>query len=182
MNLRSVRCLPVAAVLACAATAPVHADQFQPFGEVRGYPSGAIISAGLGRGFGDNYYASAHGAYNFVDRGSNGEFDNEEGFGSGFGVTVDKFFQPAQTGWFVGGRAEMFVLDIDYRDPGVRGSSDTTVFQPTARGGYGWQFAGGRYGLVAALSVGAEINVDTNGEDVGEGAILLGGLAFTFKP
>ena len=94
-----------------------HADQYQPFGEVRGYPSGAIISAGLGRGFGDHYYASAHAAYNFVDRGDNGEFENEDGGGFGFGVTLDKFFQPAQTGWFVGGRAELFFLGIDYRDP-----------------------------------------------------------------
>lgn len=187
MSLRSARLLPAAASLALTAaalatTAPARADQYQPIGEIRGYPSGAILSAGLGRGFGDNYYASAHGAYNFVDRGSNGEFQNEDGGGFGFGATVDKFFQPGQTGWFVGGRAELFFLEIDYRDPGVSGSSDITVFQPTARAGYGWQFAGGKYGLVAALSLGAEINVATDGPEVGEGAIVLGGLAFTFKP
>jgi hypothetical protein len=32
----------------------------------------------------------------------------------------------------------------------------------------------------AALSLGAEINVRTHGEDVGEGAILLGGLGVSF--
>ncbi len=182
MNLRSIRCFSAAALIGLAAVAPAQADQYQPNGEIRGYPSGAILSAGLGSGFGDHYYAAAHAAYNFVDRGSNGKFDNEDGGGFGFGITLDKFFQPAQTGWFVGGRAELFFLNIDYRDPGVSGSSDITVFQPTARGGYGWQFAGGQYGLVAALSLGAEINVSTDGRKVGEGAIVLGGLAFTFKP
>lgn len=165
------------------AAAPASADAYQPFAEVRGYPSGAIVSGGLGRGFGDHWYASAHGAYNIAERGNNGEFQNEEGGGFGFGGTLDKYFAADQTGWFVGGRAELFFLEIDYRDPGgVRGSSDITVLQPTARGGYGWQFGGGRYGLTAALSVGAEINIGTAGEEVGEGAIVLGGLAFTFKP
>ncbi|WP_293375112.1 hypothetical protein [Nevskia sp.] len=187
MNLRYPRLLRAAASLLLPAAALVtaasaQAHEYQPFGEIRGYPSGAILSAGLGHEYSDNWYGSVHGAYNFVDRGSNGEFDNEDGGGFGFGVTADKFFRASQTGWFVGARAELFFLEIDYRDPGVRGSSDTTVFQPTARGGYGWQFAGGKYGLVAALSVGAEINVATDGPEVGEGAILLGGVAFTFKP
>ncbi|WP_295685804.1 hypothetical protein [uncultured Nevskia sp.] len=170
------------AVLAALPCLPAHADQFQPSGEVRGYPSGAIVSGALGKSFGDNWYGALHGAWNFVDRGNNGKFDNEKGGGFGIGGTVDKYFEPRQNGWFLGGRAELFFLNIDYRDPGVRGSSDITVFQPTARAGYGWTFGDGHYGLTAALSLGAEINVDTSGADVGEGAIVLGGLAFTFKP
>jgi len=172
----------LAAAPALLAPPAVRAEPYQPAGEIRGYPSGVIVSAGLGRSFGDHWYAAAHGAYNVVDRGSNGKFQNEEGGGFGGGITLDKFQQPGQTGWFAGGRAELFFLEIDYRDPGVSGSSDITVFQPTARGGYGWQLGGGRYGLVAALSLGAEINVSTDGRKVGEGAIVLGGLAFTFKP
>lgn len=156
--------------------------RFQPAGEVRGYPSGAIVSAALGASLGDKAYGAVHAAYNFVDRGSNGEFQHEDGGGFGIGATIDQYFQPGQNGWFVGARTELMFLNINYRDPGVRGSSDITVFQPTARAGYGWTFAGGQYGLSAALSFGAEINVDTDGADVGEGAIVLGGLALTFKP
>lgn len=172
----------LAAAVAAFACLPALAEQYQPSGEVRGYPSGAIVSGGLGRSFGDHWYGSAHAAYNVVERGDNGRFDNEEGGGFGFGATVDKYFQLGQNGWFVGGRAELFFLDIDYRDPGRNGSSDVTVFQPTARAGYGWNFAGGHYGLTAALSLGAEINVATAGAAVGEGAVVLGGLAFTFRP
>ncbi len=179
------RIVAAVAVLAALPCLPARADQFQPSGEVRGYPSGVIVSGALGKSFGDNWYGALHGAWNFVDRGNNGKFDNEKGGGFGIGGTVDKYFEPRQNGWFLGGRAELFFLNIDYRnsgDPGVRGSSDITVFQPTARAGYGWTFGDGHYGLTAALSLGAEINVDTSGADVGEGAIVLGGLAFTFKP
>ncbi len=176
------RIAAVVAVFAMLACLPTRAEQFQPSGEVRAYPSGVIVSAALGKSFSDNWYGALHGAYNFVDRGDNGEFDNEDGGGFGIGGTVDKYFQPGQNGWFLGARAELFFLEIDYRDPGIRGTSDITVFQPTARAGYGWTFGGGHYGLTAALSLGAEINVDTRGAEVGEGAIVLGGLAFTFKP
>lgn len=176
------RIAAVMAALAALACAPARAEQFQPSGEVRGYPSGVIVSAALGKSFSDNWYGALHGAYNFVDRGSNGKFDHEDGGGFGIGGTVDKYVLPGQQGWFVGGRAELFFLNIDYRDPGISGASDITVFQPTARAGYGWTFGGGHYGLTAALSLGAEINVATDGAKVGEGAIVLGGLAFTFKP
>jgi len=47
--------------------------------------------------------------------------------------------------------------------------------------GHGWAFAGGQYGLTAALNLGAEINVHTDGAGASEGAIVLGGLALTFK-
>lgn len=177
---RAAGLLAAGALLAVSAQA--QSSQYQPAGEVRGYPSGVIVSAALGHAYADNWYGAVHGAYNFVDRGSNGKFQNEDGGGFGIGVTADKYFQPGQTGWFLGARAELFFLDIDYRDPGVSGSSDVTVFQPTARAGYGWSFAGGQYGLTAALSLGAEINVDTDGAKVGEGAIVLGGMAFTFRP
>lgn len=174
-----------AGLLACAllaAPARAQPSPYQPTAELRGYPSGAIVSGGLQRGFGNDWLAGAHVAWNFVDRGSNGEFAHEDGGGFGFGGTLDKYFAPDRNGWFVGGRAELYFLEIDYRDPGIRGSSDITVFQPTARAGYGWTFGGGRYGLTAALSLGAEINVDTDGAEVGEGAILLGGVALSFKP
>lgn len=169
------------AALALAAL-PAQAGQYEPFGEFRGFPSGEIISGGIGTALSNNYYASAHVAYEFAQRGNNGEHDDENGGGIGGGVTLDKYFRRGQVGWFVGGRAEVLFLNIDFKNPGVRGSSDTTVFQPTARAGYAWAFDHGRYGLQLGLSLGAEINVHTRGEKVGDGAIVLGGVAFSFRP
>ena len=164
------------------ASVPVQAGQYQPGAEFRGYPSGEIISGFLGTELGNDYYGSASISYNFAQRGNNGKHDDENGGGVGGGVTVDKYFRAHQLGWFVGGRAELFGLSIDYRNPGVSGTSDILVFQPTARAGYAWAFDNGRYGLQLGLSLGAEINVHTKGEKVGDGAIVLGGVAFTFRP
>jgi len=168
------------ALLGAALTA--NAGQFEPFGEFRVFPSGEIISGGIGTALSNNYYLSAHVAYEFAQRGDSGEHQHEDGGGIGGGVTLDKYFRRNQTGWFVGGRVEVLFLDIDFRNPGIRGNSDTTVLQPTARGGYAWAFNHGRYNLQVGASVGAEINVHTRGEKVGHGGIGLLGAAFTFKP
>jgi hypothetical protein len=177
---RSLGLIGLAAAVSMAL--PAHAGQYQPGAEFRGYPSGEIISGFLGTDLGNHYYGSASLSYNFAQRGSNGKHDDENGGGIGGGVTVDKYFRPGQLGWFLGGRAELFGLSIDYRNPGVSGTSDILVFQPTVRGGYAWAFDHGHYGLQLGLSFGGEINVHTRGEAVGDGAIVLGGVAFTFKP
>lgn len=174
--------LPSAALSLLFAAAPALAGQYQPGAEFRVYPSGEILSGFLGTDLGDNYYGAISASYDFAQRGSNGRNEHEDGGGFGGGVTVDKYFRPAQLGWFVGGRVEVFALSIDWRDPGISGSTDVTVLQPTARGGYAWAFDGNRYGLQLGLSVGAEINVHTSGRKVGDGAIGLAGAAFTFRP
>ena len=162
---------------------PAFAEQYQPGAEFRGYPSGEIISGSLGTPLGNNYYGAASVAYNFAQRGNNGRHDDENGGGFGGGLTVDKYFRPGQVGWFLGGRAELFFLNIDFRDPGRSGNSDIVVLQPTARGGYAFAFGEKRrYGVQLGLSVGAEINVHTRGEKVGDGAIVLGGIGFTYRP
>ena len=54
------------------------------------------------------------------------------------------------------------------------------VLQPTIEGGYGFRTPGSPWRVDATLSVGAEINVETSGEDVGEGAIVLLGVTATY--
>lgn len=166
--------------------APLAATQAADFGgEFRLYPSGEILTGKVDFPLDHGLWLSASAGYDFAQRGDNGEHDDEKGGGGGIGATLDWYLDKArghQRGWFVGARTELYFLSIDWRDPGRSGSSDITVFQPTARGGYAWEFQGGRYGLQLAGSLGAEINVHTRGEDVGEGAIALAGIAFTFRP
>jgi len=72
---------------------------------------------------------------------------------------------------------DLWFLDIDWKDdPNLSGSTDVVVLQPTVEGGYAWWLGPGRLELLAA--VGAEINVDEDGEDVGDGAIGL--IGFTY--
>lgn len=177
-----IRAALAAGLVTASVALPAQAAQYQPLAELRGYPSGVILSGGLGLALDDRTYATAQLAYDFAERGSNGRHEDEHGGGIGGGFTLDRYFRPAQLGWFVGGRIELFALGIDYREGTRSGSSDTLTLQPTARGGYAWAFDGGRYGLQASLGVGAEINVHTRGEKVGDGAIGLAGIALTFRP
>ena len=51
--------------------------------------------------------------------------------------------------------------------------------QPSVELGYSWkQSNGSRLDLTGGLGV--EVNVDTDGEDVGEGIIALGGISWAF--
>lgn len=74
-------------------------------------------------------------------------------------------------------------MDIDWRDDaGPRaGSTDITVLQPTVQGGYDFSLGGGRFVLETTLAAGFEFNVRTDGEDVGEGPILLLGLGIAHR-
>ncbi len=61
--------------------------------------------------------------------------------------------------------------------PPRSGSTDVSVLVPSLEGGYSWPIRrGGRFDFNVGL--GYEFNVDTDGEGVGEGAILVLGVAF----
>ncbi len=125
--------------------------------------------------------------YNFTDRRDWGEHENEEGGGPGFSLGIEKRSFLASN-LSVNLRADLWFMDIDWRDPASgsalcgalpcpyeTGTTEITVFQPTI--GLGYQLPiPGKLGIKPSLSFGYEINVETKGEDVGEGAILLLGL------
>ncbi|MEZ6002687.1 MAG: hypothetical protein R3F17_08000 [Planctomycetota bacterium] len=117
--------------------------------------------------------------YNRADRGDFGEHDSEEGGGFGLGTGWRRWNNETHTGWHYGARVDVWKLEIDWRDqtPVTSGTSKTLVLQPTLEGGYSWPM-GEEGRLDLTLGLGAEINLDTDGEDVGEGAILLLGVSF----
>jgi hypothetical protein len=155
------------------------AQAAEPYAEVRAYPSGVIVSGGALFETGKRDELGVSLAYNRAERGNAGRHDDESGDGIGIGVSGQRFLRTTRAGWFYGARAELFRLGIDWKDPGNRqGSSQITVLQPTARIGYRW-VAQQRWNIDAAASLGAEINLATQGEKVGEGAIALIGIAIS---
>ena len=156
---------------------PLAAQAVEPYAEVRGYPAGGIFSAGLLFDAGNQYEWGVSALYNRAERGNNGKHDNESGDGFGGGIEARRFHNVSRSGWFYGVRAELFQLDIDWRDPGRSGSTDIVVLQPTARLGYRFFRSGAPFSVELAGGLGAEINLDTKGEKVGEGAIGLFGIA-----
>lgn len=149
--------------------------------ELQAYPAGFVAAAQARKQLGDGATFFLRGGYNFTDRQDFGERDNEEGEGPGVGIGYRQDITPMRSSsWFWGVRADVWWLEIDWRDSALgRGTTDVTVFQPAAELGYRvWQQDGGA--MEYAASLGAEINVETDGEEVGEGAILLVGVTWVF--
>jgi hypothetical protein len=63
----------------------------------------------------------------------------------------------------------------------VRGATDVVVFQPTAQGGYTLLLGDSGFQVEGTVALGAEVNIRTKGEAVGQGAILLAGVGFAYR-
>ncbi|MDP3857495.1 MAG: hypothetical protein Q8Q73_07020 [Stagnimonas sp.] len=167
------------AILLAFSTLPALA--VTPTAELRLYPVGKIVSAGLSWRFDAQTEWGASVLYNRARRGDAGRHEDESGDGFGLGVELSRFWKPAPQGWFYGARAELFALDIDWRDPGRDGDSSITVIQPTLRLGYRTRPFFRSLSAAVAANAGVEINVATRGEKVGEGAIGLLSFALSYE-
>lgn len=152
--------------------------------ELQAYPAGIITGPRIEWSRSEREVIAVRPGWNITDRRDFGEHDDEQGDGPGIGVNYRRWLAPDRTGWLFGGRLDLWWLEIDWKDdPGkpseVEGKTDVVVLQPTLEGGYSFRLSE-RWRLDLTLGLGAEINVDTDGEDVGEGAILLGGISFSY--
>lgn len=146
--------------------------------ELRVYPAGLIPGVRGEVSLGDTDLLLFHASYNITNRRAWGEHDDESGGGAGLGLGWLRQLDSASGGWVLGARLDYWQLEIDWEDSGRSGRSDVHVLQPTVVGGYRWN--SGRWRLETSLSLGREINVSTDGEDVGQGWILLAGLSALF--
>ncbi|MDZ7716148.1 MAG: hypothetical protein U5J95_08050 [Balneolaceae bacterium] len=162
--------------------------------EVQAYPAGIIIGSRGGISFSNQQEVNARFGYNFTDRRDFGKHDNEEGGGLGFGAGYRYYFGKKLAGFFAGARSDLWFLKIDWVDTrticgtvppcfemDVKGRTDIIVLQPTVEIGYDILKSNPAWILAPTLSFGAEINIKTKGEEVGEGAILLGGLNVNYR-
>lgn len=167
---------------------PLHAQPLQPVVglDLQAYPAGQIGVVQGAWPVASQHLVGLHAGYNRTRRQDFGKHDDECGGGPGFGGRWRYFLNDQQTGFHAGTRLDVWFLEIDWRedDPArlVReGTTDITVVQPTAQVGYGWLIANDRLTVDATISLGVEINVRTDGDPVGEGAILLGGLSLSYR-
>ena len=148
--------------------------------ELQAYPAGVIPAVRWEWEGKRQDVWSARVAYNRTDRRDWGEHSDETGDGFGAGVGWRRWHKDNRTGLHYGMRIDFWDLDIDWKDDGPpprEGKSDILVAQPVLEGGYSW-LTRKDHRLDLTLGLGAEINVDTDGEDVGEGAIFLIGLTY----
>lgn len=149
--------------------------------ELRAYPAGLVPGAVLSYQLSTQAEMAFTVGANVTDRRDWGEHENEEGSGFGGGLRYTHFFTTVSSGWFAGLVTDIWRLEIDWEDDNETrsGMSNITVLQPTGRGGYRFKL-NEMFTLDAAAALGAEINIATDGEDVGQGAILLLGVQLTF--
>lgn len=156
------------------------------------YPAGTVPGVRFDLGISSNLNITSRIAYNITDRRDWGEHEKEDGGGPGFSVGLER------TGFlienlFLHARTDLWFLEIDWIDrpsgPELcgalscinrMGSTDVIVFQPTI--GLAYQLSlSDKLFVKPALSFGYEVNAKTDGEPVGEGAILLGEFQFGFR-
>ena len=144
------------------------------------YPTGTILTLRSNWPSLRQLEAEFRMGVNIVYHGDAGVHQNEEGLGFGLSLGGRYWFKPHKTGWHVGARCDFWRNQLDWWDepsPGMRLTGETTVLvvQPTAFVAYDTQLSE-RWRIVPNLAFGAEINTWQEGEDVGQGAILLIGL------
>jgi hypothetical protein len=144
------------------------------------YPTGTIPGATFTLPVGNQNALQLRVGYNIVYHGDAGVHENEEGGGLGFSPAWLHSFKEDRSGLYIGGRLDIWFNGIDWADNigaanEVNGMTDIVVVQPTAILGYRLNL-GDKFVLTPELAVGAEINAIQDGEDVGQGAILLMGI------
>ena len=147
----------------------------QPGLEAWVYPAGVI---GMVRGavpLSGAWTLEAAAGANVTDRGDWGVHLRESGWGPGGGLGVR--WAPRPRGPWVGARAELWALAIDWADLPTQpqGITHVLVFQPGVRAGWRWRPAALLVDLM--LAFGREINLRTSGQPVGEGWIALAGVS-----
>jgi len=151
--------------------------------ELQGYPAGIITQLRVGFQASPKSELIGSLGYNIAGRQDFGVHDNEEGGGLGYALAYKQYFKEGLKAWFVEAQTSFWQMDIDWTDnnPSNSGSTYITVFQPTIGFGYDFQLKGDRLKISLKAAFGSEININTQGEDVGEGGISLFGASLAYN-
>jgi hypothetical protein len=150
--------------------------------EVQIYPTGVISGLNIGKGFSGRHAIHFRLGSQRIRHEDFGVHDDERGDGYGFTLGYRYYLQPGFRGMSLGFRTDVWFNQLNWRDnmdqPNeLGGHTDVIVLQPTVQAGYSLVLDK-RLHIRPAVAIGYEINVSTDGEDVGEGVIGLIGLEF----
>ncbi|MFT5168427.1 MAG: hypothetical protein ACI8P3_003670 [Saprospiraceae bacterium] len=148
--------------------------------EYQQYPTGALPGLRVELSWAAHHSVALRVGYNIARHGNAGEHQLEEGGGFGGTLGYRYYLKPENIGLFFGGRTDLWFNKIDWKDEigtanELVGQTDIIVLQPTAVIGYLF-FIQKKITIAPNLAVGYEINIAQRGANVGEGAIVLGGL------
>lgn len=145
-------------------------------GSFEWYPSGTVY--GLHAAFNSRQHHSIHFklGYNKTNRKDDGENDNEKGNGLGGTLGYRYYFKPFPHKFFIGARSDIWRMSIDWTKEMQSGTTNTWTVVPAFEIGYTF-FINDQAFLTPSISNGAEINLKTDGQKVGQGFITLIGIS-----
>ena len=170
-------------ILLTAASPTLHSAEKPPRDislEVQVYPTGVISGVRFEFALDDKQAVHLRLAVQDIDHEDEGEQDDEQGDGAGFTLGYKRYLRAGHVGPAISFKTDLWFNTLDWRDDiGTAmersGTTDVTVLQPTIE--VSWLYPLGKsFFITPTAAAGFEINIDTDGEDVGEGFIFLGGL------
>jgi hypothetical protein len=168
-------------------TGPAHEKQTGV--EVQWYPAGWIVGPVVNYYITPKHILNFRAAVNMANRHDwSGLNDDEQGTGFGGSIGYRYLFTPERNSFYIGARVDLWNMKIDWEnDPGTAqetsGSTRVLVLQPSAELGYRINFKKSKWILLLSGGIGQEINIKTNGKEVGQGGMWLLGIStyYTFK-
>ena len=153
--------------------------------EVQLYPTGVIPGVRIEKRLADNQAWFVRIGLQEIRHEDYGVHEDERGDGYGFGLGYRYYFKPGFERLSLGIRTDVWFNSLSWKDNigqvnEVSGKTDVTVVQPSVQLGYLFKLNQAVY-ITPSLSFGYEVNVDTQGEDVGEGPIWLLGVETGFR-
>lgn len=147
------------------------------------YPAGHLIGLQAEYSPNKNHHSfNARLAANITRRKNfSGLNDNEWGNGYGGSLGYRYYFQPDCHGLYLGTRADLWFININWSDSSAvikEGTTEIIVLQPTFELGYLFKLGKG-WEIGTAFVNGAEINVKMKGDPVGQGWVSLWQLRIT---
>jgi len=118
--------------------------------------------------------------YNIVDRKDWGGHTREKGNGPGGGIGYRYYFPFRPHQFFLGLRADIWRLKLDYTDSTGGGISKTWALHPAAEAGYMFLINDMIF-ITPAISAGYLSNLSTTGGALGEGFIFTAGISAGIK-
>ena len=148
--------------------------------ELQVYPTGVIPGVRFELALDDRQAVHLRLGIQEIDHRDEGVQDDEQGEGAGFTLGYKRYLRPGLTGLAFSFRTDVWFNSLDWRNnigtpEETSGRTNVTVLQPTVE--LSWHRSlGSKYFVTPSAAAGFEINVDTDGEDVGEGFIFLVGV------
>lgn len=149
-------------------------------GEFQWYPKGYISALHLAYNFPIHHAIQLSLGYNKSNWKDEGVHDNEKGGGPGFSLGYRYYFLVRPHGFFLGARADLWRLSIDWRQGIINGNSKIWALLPTGEIGYMF-LINDMFFISPSIAAGVQTNIKTEGQAVGDGSVFLAGISAGWK-